>query len=278
MAQPYRSMLYVPASNARAMAKAPGLGADALICDLEDAVAPDAKPAARAALCDALAVPAPCPRIVRINALATPWGHADACALAGAGALALPKVAGPGDLDALAALAPDAALWAMIETPLGVLNAPAIAAHPRVAGLIVGTNDLAADLGLRARADRAGLMAALGACVLAARAHGRVVIDGVFNGLHDPAGLRAECAQGRDLGFDGKSVIHPGQIAAANAAFAPQPDEITEARRLIAVFEAAAPGQGVAVLDGRIVEALHVVAARALIARADAIAARDGAR
>lgn len=277
MARPYRSVLYIPAANARAMEKARGLAADAIIFDLEDAVAPDAKAAARDALAQALTQDyGPRARIVRINALSTTWGADDASACAGLDidAVLIPKVDGPDDLDRVAALIPDTPLWAMMETPLGMLNAAAIAAHPRLAGMVMGTNDLAKDLGSRFRADRLPMMAGLGLCLLAAKAHGVVIVDGVFNAFKDDDGLRAECEQGRDMGFDGKTLIHPAQLEIANAAFAPTEEEVALARRQIEAFDAAtAQGQGVAVVDGRIVENLHVATARQTLDRAQAIAA-----
>lgn len=277
MARPYRSVLYIPAANARAMEKARGLAADAIIFDLEDAVAPNAKAAARDALSQALTQDyGPRARIVRINALSTTWGVDDASACAGLDidAVLIPKVDGPDDLDRVAALIPDTPLWAMMETPLGMLNAAAIAAHPRLAGMVMGTNDLAKDLGSRFRADRLPMMAGLGLCLLAAKAHGAVIVDGVFNAFKDEDGLRAECEQGRDMGFDGKTLIHPAQLDIANAAFAPTEAEVALARRQIEAFDAAtAQGQGVAVVDGRIVENLHVATARQTLDRAQAIAA-----
>lgn len=277
MARPYRSVLYIPAANARAMEKARGLAADAIIFDLEDAVAPDAKAAARDALAQALTQDYGArARIVRINALSTEWGADDASACAGLDidAVLIPKVDGPDDLDRVATLIPDTPLWAMMETPLGMLNAAAIAAHPRLAGMVMGTNDLAKDLGSRFRADRLPMMAGLGLCLLAAKAHGVVIVDGVFNAFKDDDGLRAECEQGRDMGFDGKTLIHPAQLDIANAAFAPTEEEVALARRQIEAFDAAtAQGQGVAVVDGRIVENLHVATARQTLDRAQAIAA-----
>lgn len=277
MARPYRSVLYIPAANSRAMEKARDLAADAIIFDLEDAVAPDQKDTARDALAEALARDyGPRARILRINALSTPWGEADAraCATLSADAVLIPKVDSPADLDRVAALVPEVPLWAMMETPLGMLNAAAIAAHPRLEGMVMGTNDLAKELGSRFRPDRLPMMAGLGLCLLAAKAHGVVIVDGVFNAFKDEAGLRAECEQGRDMGFDGKTLIHPAQLEIANAAFAPTEAEIVLARRQIEAFEeATAQGRGVAVVDGRIVENLHVDTARRTLDRADAIAA-----
>ncbi|MRX50712.1 CoA ester lyase [Paracoccus sp. S-4012] len=279
MIRPYRSVLYLPASNARALEKARTLPVDAIIFDLEDAVAPDEKPAARAALKPALGGDwGRRARIVRINGFETEWGEADARAFAtGADAVLVPKVNAPADLDRAAALIPDTPLWAMMETAAGMLNAAAIAAHPRLQGMVMGTNDLAKELGTKARPDRLGLLTGLGLCLLAARAHGRVIVDGVYNAFKDEAGLAAECAEGRDMGFDGKTLIHPAQVATANAAFAPSEDDVTLARRQIEAFEAAqAEGRGVAVVDGRIVENLHVETARRTLATAEAIAAAGG--
>jgi len=280
MTRPYRSALYIPASRPRALDKARGLTADAILFDLEDAVLPAEKAEGRQTLTTELAKGGygSRARIVRINALETEWGEADAIAMANAACdgVLLPKVNGPDDLDRLAALVPDKPLWAMMETPLGILRAADIAAHPRLAGIVMGTNDLAKDLGLRNRADRMPLMQALQISLMAARAYGRVAIDGVYNAFRDADGLKLECAQGRDLGFDGKSLIHPDQLAIANAAFAPLAEELDLAKRQIAAFaEAEAAGQGVAVVDGKIVENLHIVTAQATLAKAAAIAALE---
>ncbi len=277
--RPYRSALYIPGSKDRALDKARGLPVDVILFDLEDAVSPDAKVAARDTLYAALADDGYGARlkIVRINGLDTQWGAADAAAVAAMNcdAILLPKVDGPADVDALAKLVPDLPIWAMMETPQGVLNAAAIAAHPRIAGFVMGTNDLAKDLNSR---TRAALMTSLQLCLLAAKAAGIVALDGVYNAFKDEDGLRAECAEGRDMGFDGKTLIHPAQVAIANAAFGPTEDEIDLARRQIAAFEAAeAEGQGVAVVDGRIVENLHIVTARATLAKAAIIAALETA-
>jgi (3S)-malyl-CoA thioesterase len=187
-------------------------------------------------------------------------------------AVLLPKVDGPEQIEALAAITGDLPIWAMMETPRAMLNAAAIAAHPKLAGFVMGTNDLAKDLQTRFRSDRLPLLTALSLCVLAAKAEGIVIVDGVYNAFKDEDGLRAECEQGRDLGMDGKTLIHPAQVAIANTVFAPSEAEIDLARRQIAAFEAAeAAGQGVAVVDGRIVENLHVVTARQTLAKAEAI-------
>ncbi|MBR2573491.1 MAG: CoA ester lyase [Loktanella sp.] len=277
--RPTRSALYIPGSKDRALEKARGLPVDVILFDLEDAVAPDAKIAARDTLFAALAGAGygPRQRIVRINALDTQWGRADATAVAAmdCDAILLPKVNSTADVDALAALVPDLPIWAMMETPQSVLNAAQIAAHPRMAGFVMGTNDLAKDMGSR---GRPALMMALQMCLLAAKAAGIVALDGVYNAFQDDDGLRAECAEGRDLGFDGKTLIHPAQIAIANAAFGPTMDEIALAHRQIAAFAAAeAQGQGVAVVDGKIVENLHIVTAKATLAKAEAIAALESA-
>ena len=279
MARPYRSVLYIPAANARAMEKARGLAADAIIFDLEDAVSPAEKPFARERLAAALQNDyGGRARIVRINGLDTEWGQGDALACAAltglADAVLIPKVSSPADLDRVAALVPDLPLWAMMETAQGMLNAPAIAAHPRLQGMVMGTNDLAKEINSRFRPDRLAMLTGLGLCLLAAKAHGITIIDGVFNAFKDEDGLRVECAQGRDMGFDGKTLIHPAQLDIANAAFAPTEDELGLARRQIEAFEAAtAEGRGVAVVDGRIVENLHVVTARKMLEQAQAIAA-----
>lgn len=282
--RPYRSVLYIPGSKDRALEKARELDCDAIIFDLEDAVAADEKVNARRLLAQVLAEAdyGGRARIVRVNGLDTDWGRDDLVAFAAAiaagakvDAILVPKVSSPADLDAVAGLVPGVPLWAMMETALGMLNAAAIAGHPRLEGMVMGTNDLAKELGSRFRADRLALLTGLGLCLLAAKAHGRIIVDGVYNAFKDEEGLAAECAQGRDMGFDGKTLIHPAQLAIANAAFAPSEAEIDLARRQIAAFEAAeAEGQGVAVVDGRIVENLHIVTARQVLARAEAIAER----
>jgi (3S)-malyl-CoA thioesterase len=278
--RPYRSALYIPGSKERALEKAQTLATDAILFDLEDAVAPDEKPAARALLVKTLAEAdfGNRAKIVRVNGLDTEWGADDIAAFVGAkiDALLIPKVSTPEDLDAVADLIPDTPLWAMMETALGMLNATAIAAHPRLAGMVMGTNDLAKELNSRFRADRLPMQAGLGLCLLAAKAHNLVIIDGVYNAFKDEDGLRAECDQGRDMGFDGKTLIHPAQLAIANTAFAPSEAEVTLAQRQIDAFNAAkAAGQGVAVVDGKIVENLHIVTAEATLAKAAAIAAQS---
>ncbi|MBU0860991.1 MAG: CoA ester lyase [Alphaproteobacteria bacterium] len=275
--RPTRSALYIPGSKPRALDKARGLTCDVILFDLEDAVASDAKIEARSTLHDALAQGGYGGRLklVRINGLDTDWGADDARAAAKmpCDGVLVPKVSSPADLDAVADLVPDLPLWAMMETPLGILNAQTIAAHPRLEGFVIGTNDLAKDMGSR---TRAALTTALQHCLLAARAAGIVAIDGVYNAYQDQDGLQRECIEGRDMGFDGKSLIHPAQLDTANAVFGPTAEDIDLAHRQIAAFDAAvAEGQGVAVLDGRIVENLHIVTARATLAKADAIAALE---
>lgn len=279
MSRPYRSVLYIPGNRERALEKARGLPCDAVILDLEDAVPPAEKERARdvvgAALRQGWGGRA---RIVRINAMDTPWGEADALAVADmdCDGVLLPKVSSVEEVERLAPLVPGKPLWAMMETPLGILRAAEIAGHRRIAGLVMGTNDLQKDLGARAMPGRFALVHALGACVIAARAHGRVAIDGVYNAFRDAHGFAAECVQGRDMGFDGKTLIHPDQIAASNEVFAPGAAEVELARRQIEAFDrAVAAGQGIAVLDDRIVENLHVATARATLAKVEAIAAME---
>ncbi|AZS79731.1 CoA ester lyase [Achromobacter spanius] len=283
--RPRRSVLYMPGANARALDKARGLDADALILDLEDAVAPDAKAQARAQVAAALKQGGYGHRecIVRINALDTPWGQDDVAAIAqaGADAVLLPKVQSAAQLDALAralddaGAPPDLPLWAMAETPLGFLRLDAIAGgHPRLAVIVVGTSDLVKDLHARHTPGREETLLARSLAVMAARAYGLAVLDGVHLDLNDDAGHAAACQQGRDQGFDGKTLIHPKQIAAANAAFAPTDSELALARkRLDAWRQAQAAGQGVAVVDGALVENLHAQEAERVLALAAAISA-----
>jgi citrate lyase subunit beta/citryl-CoA lyase len=284
--RPRRSVLYVPGSNARALEKARTLPVDALILDLEDAVAPAAKEEARRTLGAALAGVGFGHRevAVRVNGPATPWGAEDLAfaARCGADAVVLPKVESPDEVHAAeralaAAGAPaDLALWCLVETPRGVLAAPRIAAaSPRLAALVMGTSDLVKDLHARHTPARTEVLYALGAVLVAARAHGLVALDGVHLDLSDDAGFEASCRQGRDLGFDGKTLIHPKTVDVANRVFAPSEAELAEAMRVIAAHaEAAAAGRGVVVVDGRLVEALHVEMARRVVALAGAIAAR----
>jgi (3S)-malyl-CoA thioesterase len=281
----FRSVLYIPASKPRALDKAKSLPVDAIIFDLEDAVAAEEKSAARTLLAETLAAGDYGARaqIVRINGFETEWGADDLAAIAAARpqAVLLPKVGAAADVETLAArldARPETAetrIWAMMETPAGILNAASIAAAPRMAGFVMGTNDLAKELGCR---TRGAMTTALQTCLLAARTQGLVCIDGVYNAFRGEDGLAQECAEGRDFGFDGKSLIHPAQLEIANAVFAPSEDEIALARRQIEAYEAALrAGQGVAVVDGRIVENLHVDTARATLAKAEAIASQRAA-
>ena len=275
----------MPASNARAMEKAKGLAADAVVFDLEDAVAPDAKQQARAQAVGAVRAGGYGRRdlIVRVNGMATPWGRADLAAVAtsGAGAVLLPKVESPDavrdTLDVLVSHGAPAtlAVWCMLETPRGILDAAAIAtASPAVAALVMGTSDLTKDLHARHTRDRLPLVTSLELCLLAARAAGVAALDGVHLDLDDDAGFEAACRQAADLGFDGKTLIHPKTIAKANEIFAPAPADIDWARRdMSAHAEAVASGRGVVLLDGRLIENLHVDDARRIMTLAEAIEA-----
>jgi citrate lyase beta subunit len=267
-----RSVLYLPASNARAVEKARTLDCDIAVLDLEDAVAPEAKIEARAAAVAAVRGGGFRPRLgVRINALDTEWGEDDLSVLAQAGAqlIVAPKVETAETVHAITAAAPTAALWAMIETPRALIALNEIAAAGgALDGLMLGVNDLAKTLGTGASPDREPFKPWLAALVVAARAHGLLAIDGVFNRIDDAEGLAVEAAQGRLYGFDGKSLIHPGQIAPANAAFAPSEAEVARAREIVAAFAAPeAEGQGAIRLSGAMVERLHLVEAEALLAR-----------
>ncbi len=290
--RPRRSMLYMPASNPRALEKAKTIPADGLIFDLEDAVAPDQKPVARSAAVTAVKSKGYGKRevLIRVNALDTQWCADDvaAAATSGADAIVVPKVNSARELQEVAKMLdragapPNLLIWAMAETPRGVLAAAEIAnvnAHlptPRLAGLMVGTADLAKDLRCSHPSDRAPMLYALQHCIMAARAGGVLVLDGVHVDLEDEAGYVAACRQGRELGFDGKTLIHPKQVAVANASFAPSPEELERARRLVEAHKAAkAEGKGVTLLDGRLVEVLHVVEAERLLAQAELISALE---
>lgn len=283
--RPRRSMLYMPGSNPRALDKARSLPADSLILDLEDSVAPDAKQLARERVVTALEQGGYGQRelIVRINGLDTPWAQEDIAAMADANTapdgLLIPKLSTAAQVQEAIALVEAAGccdsidIWLMTETPQCILNINEVAsAHPRIKGLVLGTSDLAKDTRVRHTPDRLGFIAALNLCVYAARANGLDVIDGVQLDLQDETALRASCVQGRDLGFDGKSLIHPGQLAAANEVFAPSAAEVDSARDIIDAFEQAQrEGKGVVVVKGRLVEALHVEEAKRCLALAEAI-------
>ncbi len=283
--RPRRSALYMPGSNPRALDKARSLPADCLILDLEDAVAPERKVDARAEVVAAIAAGGYGPRevLVRCNALDTPWGADDLRALARSGAdgIVLSKVNTAADVHAAARLLEDAgapgdpSLWIMAETARCILDIDAVAgSHRRLRGILMGTSDLARECRIPQSSDRLGLLHALGACLLAARAHGLEILDGVCLELEDDAALARQCAQGRDLGFDGKTLIHPEQLAAANTAFAPSPEALARAVRIIAGWrEAAAAGKAVVVVDRRLVENLHVQEAERELDLAGLIAA-----
>jgi len=289
VARPRRSVLYIPGSNAKALAKARSLAADAIIVDLEDSVAPDLKPAARALAVEATRAGGFGGReiVIRVNGPHTPWGREDlAAAIAAApDAILLPKIDGPGTVMVAAralreAGAPERTrLWAMMETPMAILGVGSIAAtaadpDSRLEALVMGLNDLAKETRARLTPGRPAMTAWIALCVAAARAHGCDIIDGVYNDLNDFTGFKTECEQGRDMGLDGKTLIHPNQIAICNAAFAPTPSEIEAARAIIAAF--ARPenaGRGAIQLNGRMVELLHEQMARRTLAVAEGIEA-----
>jgi len=286
--RPRRSILYMPGSNARALEKGRTLAADGLILDLEDAVAPDTKATARDQIATAIRDGGYGHRelIVRTNGLDSEWGRDDLVAMAtvGADAILLPKVESADMIaDAIAILDEaggpnDLAIWCMMETPLGMLHAEEIAfASPRVGGFVMGTSDLAKDLKAQHTPDRVPFITSLGLCVLAARAAGIVILDGVHLDLGDDEGFATACQQGIELGFDGKTLIHPKTIAAANDAFSPTEEEVSWARRIIeAHAQAAKEGQGVVLVEGRLIENLHVESAKGLVAMAEAIDEMDG--
>lgn len=282
--RPRRSVLYMPAANERALEKAKTIPADAIIFDLEDAVAPDAKDAARVNAVAAAGSGEYGHRelTIRCNGLDTPWGADDlrAAATSGAAAVVIPKVGSVAYLDEVSA-ALDAAgapaaltIWAMVETPSAIFDCRAIAAHPRVSVLVMGTNDLAREIrSTLGAAGRHPLVPHLATALLATREAGKVILDGVFNDVKDLDAFRTECVQGFELGFDGKTLIHPGQVDICNDVWAPSDVDVEYARRVIAAFDAAqAEGKGVVTVDGRMIENLHVANAKRVLAVADAIA------
>jgi len=283
--RPRRSVLYMPGANERALDKAKGLAADALILDLEDAVAPDAKAEARDRVCAAAASGEYGRReiAIRANGLDTEWHADDVAAIAAAGpdAVVVPKIGSVDDVRAIESAlerhgAPDRTMiWAMVETPVAMLHAEEIAScSERLAVLVMGTNDLAKELRASHVPGRQPLLTGLGLCLLAARAAGKVILDGVYNDIKDPDGFLAECRQGKEMGFDGKTLIHPSQLDPCNEVFAPSAEEVESAREVIAAFEAAqAEGRGVVTVNGRMIENLHVDQARRTLAQAEAIAA-----
>lgn len=282
--RPRRSVLYMPAANERALEKAKTISADSIIFDLEDAVAPDAKTDARNRAVDAVRSGDYGSRelTIRCNGLDTEWGATDVAAAGAAApsAVVIPKVDSIDMVNDVAALLDGAdapagtMIWPMIETPSAIFNVREIAAHPRVAVLIMGTNDLAKELRSPIVAGRHPLVPHLATSLLAAREAGKVIIDGVYNDVKNAEGFAAECVQGMEMGFDGKTLIHPTQVEPCNDTWAPSPDEVEYAGRVIAAFdEAVAAGKGVVTVDGRMVENLHVDNARRVLATADAIAA-----
>jgi citrate lyase subunit beta / citryl-CoA lyase len=289
--RPRRSVLYMPGSNARALEKARTLPADGVILDLEDAVAPNAKAAARDEVVAAVKAGGFGSRevFIRINGLDTPWTADDLTAAAAAApdAILIPKISNAEQLELIAArllgMHTDrrVRIWAMIETPTAVFNVRQIAAaardaETRLAGFVMGTNDLAKETRARQLPGRAPMIPWLASCVLAAREYGIDILDGVYNDISNAEGFAQECAQARDFGFDGKTLIHPNQIEACNAAFSPAPDEVAQARKLIAAFDLPENrGKGVVQIDGRMVERMHAEMARRTVAIAEAVAVRD---
>ena len=281
--RPRRSVLYMPGANTRALEKARTLPADALIFDLEDAVAPDAKEAARGNVVAAAGSKAYGKReiAIRCNGLSTPWGKADVAAIArsGADAILVPKVENAADVASVVALldaagAPPAmAVWAMMETPMGILRAEEVAgSHKRLQVFVMGTNDLVKDMRARHTPMRLPMVTALGLGMLAARAHGLTILDGVYNDIKDAEGFREVCKQGLEMGFDGKTLIHPSQVEPCNEIFAPSAAELEMAGKIVAAFKAAqAEGKGVVTVDGRMIENLHVEQAERALALAAAI-------
>ncbi|MBI2741523.1 MAG: CoA ester lyase [Rhodospirillales bacterium] len=281
--RPRRSVLYMPGANTRALEKARTLPADALIFDLEDAVAPEAKEAARTNVVLAAESRAYGKReiVIRCNGLGTPWGEADieAIAQSGADAILVPKVESATQVTHVVSLLDTAgapatmAVWAMMETPKGILRAEEIAgAHPRLGLFVMGTNDLVKDMRARHTPMRLPMITALGIGMLAARAHGLAILDGVYNDIQDAEGFRAVCRQGLEMGFDGKTLIHPSQLEPCNEIFAPSAAELEMAGKIVAAFKAAqAEGKGVVTVDGRMIENLHVEQAERALALAAAI-------
>ena len=282
--RPRRSVLYMPGSNARALEKGKSLTADGLILDLEDAVAPDAKELARQQVCEAVRAGGYGMRelVIRVNELSTPWGYEDVAAAArsGADAILLPKVESANAIRQLEAImlahgAPDSlSIWAMMETPHSIINALAIAeASRRMACLVMGTSDLAKELDCAHTSERLPMVTSLGMCLLVARAVGLSILDGVYLDLGDDEGFEYACQQGREFGFDGKTLIHPKTIPTTNRVFTPSDEDVEWSRKIIrAHADAAAQGKGVVVVDGKLIENLHVESARRVVAQAEAIA------
>lgn len=276
--RPRRSCLYMPGANERALEKARSLPADVLIFDLEDAVAPREKPAARDQVAEAAKAGGYGAReiVIRVNGADTEWGADDMAMVKDVrpDGVLIPKVSRAADIGFGADA--DLPVWAMIETPLAILSIAEIAGAPKLSAMVMGTNDLAKDMHAKLRQQRAGFVTALSMTVMAGRAHGKIVIDGVFNSIGDDAGLAAECEQGKAFGFDGKTLIHPDQLDAANRIFAPSRSALKDAEAIIAAFaEPDNADKGVIDLDGTMVERLHLGEAEKLVAMAEAIAARD---
>ncbi len=283
-ARPRRSVLYMPGSNARALEKAKTLPVDGLILDLEDATAPDAKPTARQQVCEMVNAGGYGQRelIIRVNGLNTPWGYEDivAASKTTADAILIPKVESDDAVRQVEAVMRGAgapasmAIWCMMETPFGILHAELIAsASPRLQCFVMGTSDLAKDLDAAHTRERLPMITSLGLCMLVARAYGLAILDGVYLDLNNDEGCEYACRQGMELGFDGKTLIHPKQVAPANTVFTPRPEDVAWSRKIIAAHaEASAQGKGVAVVDGKLIENLHVESAKRLVAMADAIA------
>jgi citrate lyase subunit beta/citryl-CoA lyase len=283
MIRPRRSALYMPGANERALEKAKSIPADVLLLDLEDAVAPDAKPAARDRVCGLVADRAYGDRevVIRVNAPGTAWHEDDlrAVAQAGPSAVLVPKVSAPETVHAIenalehAGAAPETAIWAMLETPTAMFAAERIAsASERLTVLVLGTNDLANELQAEQVPGRAPLLTGIGMALLGARAAGKVILDGVYNDVKDAAGFEAECEQGRQFGFDGKTLIHPSQVEPCNRVFAPAPEQIEHSRAVLGAWdEALAAGRGVATVNGRLIENLHVDNARRILSIAEAL-------
>ncbi len=286
--RPRRSVLYMPAANERALEKAKAIPADALIFDLEDAVAPDAKAEARERACAMFVAGGYGNReiTIRANGIGTQWHDDDLAAIAKAGpdGVVVPKVNSAADVHAIEAAlerhgAPDRTrIWAMLETPVAMLHAEEICgASERLNVLVMGTNDLAKELHAQRVPSRQPLMGGLYLALLAARAADKVILDGVFNDIKDEVSFAAECSQGRQMGFDGKTLVHPSQVEPCNLAFSPEADEVELAVRIIAAFEEAErEGRGVVTVDGRMIENLHVDEARRVLAIQEAIAAAEG--
>jgi citrate lyase subunit beta / citryl-CoA lyase len=289
--RPRRSVLYMPGSNARAIEKARTLPVDAIILDLEDSVAPEAKAAARAQVVEAVAAGGFGARevFVRVNGIDTPWHADDLAAAAGAApdAILMPKISTVDQVERIGQRLLDmradlkTRLWAMIETPTAIFNILLLAAkardsETRLDGFVMGTNDLAKETRARIVPGRAPMLSWLARCLLAAHAHGLDILDGVYNDIGNAEGFARECAEARDMGFDGKTIIHPSQIETANAVFAPSLEEVAQAKKILAAFnDPENVGKGVIALDGRMVERLHAVMAQRTVAIADAIAVRQ---